>query len=185
MLHGWLNEPGVVRVWEGEDVSWPAVIADYGSAAKRATLALEYPDFEFDEEEAEFDSDHVEVYVALRDGEPFGWIQCYAISDFIDHDEVKAWLQLGFDEAGAGIDYLVGNPELRGAGLGSSMIRHFVDEIVFGQHPDWTQVGASPVHANPASWGALRSSGHSLLGSFEDPEHGQCDLYARRRETSS
>ena len=32
MLHGWLNEPGVVRWWEGDDVSWDAVVRDYGPA---------------------------------------------------------------------------------------------------------------------------------------------------------
>lgn len=31
MLHRWLNEPEVVRWWEGNDVSWEAVVADYGS----------------------------------------------------------------------------------------------------------------------------------------------------------
>lgn len=32
MLHRWLNEPGVVRWWEGNDVSWDAVVRDYGSS---------------------------------------------------------------------------------------------------------------------------------------------------------
>jgi hypothetical protein len=31
MLHGWLNEPGVVRWWEDDDVSWDGVVRDYGS----------------------------------------------------------------------------------------------------------------------------------------------------------
>ena len=32
MLHGWLNDPKVVEWWEGDDVSWEAVVRDYGSA---------------------------------------------------------------------------------------------------------------------------------------------------------
>jgi hypothetical protein len=28
--HRWLNEPAVVRWWEGEDVSWGAVRSEYG-----------------------------------------------------------------------------------------------------------------------------------------------------------
>jgi len=32
VLHRWLNEPGLVRWWEGDDVSWQAVVRDYGSA---------------------------------------------------------------------------------------------------------------------------------------------------------
>src|SRR6476659_8903017 len=31
LLHRWLNEPGVVRWWEGDDVSWEGVVRDYGS----------------------------------------------------------------------------------------------------------------------------------------------------------
>ena len=30
VMHEWLNDPGVVRWWEGNDVSWPAVVRDYG-----------------------------------------------------------------------------------------------------------------------------------------------------------
>jgi hypothetical protein len=26
LLHRWLNEPGVVQWWEGEDVTWEAVV---------------------------------------------------------------------------------------------------------------------------------------------------------------
>ena len=28
LLHAWLNEPGVVEWWEGDDVSWDAVVAE-------------------------------------------------------------------------------------------------------------------------------------------------------------
>ena len=37
MLHAWLNEPGVVRWWEGDDVSWDGVVRDYGSASDETT----------------------------------------------------------------------------------------------------------------------------------------------------
>ena len=62
LLHRWLNEPGVVRWWEGEDVSWQAVVADYGST----------------------NEDPVEYFLAHAGHEPFGWIQTYAVSDFAD-----------------------------------------------------------------------------------------------------
>lgn len=181
LLHVWLNEPGVVRFWEGDDVSWPGVIADYGSPELRDTLATDYPDYAYDAEEADFDWVHVERYFALLDGEPAGWIQCLAIEPYDDHPEIVAWLDMGFDESGATIDYLLGDPALRGQGFGSSMIAEFIDQVVFGKHPEWTQVGVSPVHANAASCGALRKAGLSLVGSFEDPKFGQCDLYTRRR----
>lgn len=181
LLHRWMNEPGVVRFWEGDDVSWPGIVTTYGSPEARESLSTEYPNFEYDAQEADFDWEHVEGYIALIDGEPTGWIQCYAVEDYDDEDEVKAWLELSFDPTGAGIDYLVADPTTRGKGLGSSMIRHFIDEVVFGLHPNWTQVGASPVRENTASCGALAKAGLQLLGSFDDPEFGPCDLYAQRR----
>ena len=181
LLHEWLNEPGVVRFWEGDDVSWPGVIAQYGSPEARATLETDFPDFDYDEEEADFDWEHVEVYLGLLDGEPTGWIQCVAVEPYSDHDEVKAWVELGYELEGATIDYLIGDPAARGNGWGSAMIENFVHAIVFGQHAEWPQVGVSPVRANVASCRALAKAGFELFGSFDDPEFGPCDLYTRRR----
>jgi hypothetical protein len=40
LLHRWLNEPGVVRWWEDDDVSWDGVVRDYGRAARRQRRLL-------------------------------------------------------------------------------------------------------------------------------------------------
>lgn len=153
LLHRWLNEPGVVRWWEGDDVSMEGVTRDYGSQSTEPT----------------------EYWIALLDGREVGWIQCYAIADYPDEVEVQQWQGLGVDETCAGIDYLIADPASRHRGLGSAMIRAFVRDIVFGQHPGWTQVGASPVAANIASWRALEKAGFRLAGEFDDPL-GRCNL---------
>lgn len=162
MLHRWLNEPGVVRWWEGDDVSWDAVVRDYGSAS----------------------TDPTEYWIASVDGRDFGWIQCYATADFAHEDEVKQWRALGVDRAAAGIDYLVGEPDDRRQGLGTAMIRAFVRDIVFPDHLHWTQVGASPFEANVASWRALEKAGFSFAGSF-DSEHGRCRLMLLHRPSTA
>ena len=59
LLHRWLNEPGVVRWWEGDDVSWDAVVRDYGSGT----------------------TDPTELWIASVDGHDVGWIQCWAVAD--------------------------------------------------------------------------------------------------------
>jgi hypothetical protein len=59
LLHRWLNEPGVVRWWEGDDVTWEAVLRDYDSAA----------------------TDPAEFWIATVGSEDIGWIQCYATMD--------------------------------------------------------------------------------------------------------
>ncbi len=162
LMHRWLNEPGVVEWWEGEDVSWEAVCDDYG----------------------EDHGDPVEHWLALDDQrEPIGWIQCYAIADFPDEDEVRAWYQLGVPEAAAGIDYLIGEPSARGKGWGSRMIDAFVTNIVFGRHPGWDPVCASPYEANIASWRAMEKAGFSHAGTFDDPA-GPCRLMARHRDAA-
>jgi RimJ/RimL family protein N-acetyltransferase len=140
LLHAWLNEPGIVSWWEGDDVSWEAVVADYGSA----------------------NPDRVEHWVATVDGEPVGWIQCWATGD--EPDEAAQWWALGVDRTAAGIDYLIGDPATRGRGVGSAMIRAFVADIVFGLHPSWTQVGADPHVDNVASWRALEKAGFRFVG---------------------
>jgi len=158
-LHRWLNEPGVVRWWEGDDVSWDAVVRDYGSAA----------------------TDPTEFYIASRAGRDVGWIQCYATADFAGEREVQAWYAAGVSATAAGIDYLIGEPEDRGRGLGSSMIAAFVDEIVFARHPDWTEVCASPGEANVASWRALARAGFEFVATFDDAVLGECRIMRRRR----
>jgi len=158
LLHRWLNDPEVVRWWEDDDVSWPAVVRDYGPASQEPT----------------------EHWIVLSDGRPVGWIRCYATADYAEESEVRHWRTLGVEPTAAGIDYLVGEPDHRGRGLGSAMIRAFVDEVVFGRHPAWTQVAASPLAANTASLRALANAGFVPAGTFED-EHGPAQLMVRQR----
>lgn len=160
-LHAWLNEPGVVRWWEGDDVSWDAVVRDYGSAS----------------------TDPTEHWIATVDGRDVGWIQCYATADYANEDEVRHWWRLGVDRSAAGIDYLLGDPADRGRGLGTAMIRAFVSDIVFGLHPEWTEACASPLATNVASWRALEKAGFANMGGFEG-KHGPCRLIEVRTRLS-
>lgn len=157
-LHTWLNEPGVVRWWEGDDVSWRAVVREYGSGADEST----------------------EHWLVMGQGRPLGWIQCYPAADYEGHEEVEQWWTLGVDRGAAGIDYLLGDAADRGRGIGPVMIRRFVDEIVFGRHPGWTQACASPRAANVPSWRALEKAGFRHAGTFED-EEAPCRLMVLER----
>jgi aminoglycoside 6'-N-acetyltransferase len=156
LLHRWLNEPGVVQWWEGDDVSWAGVVRDYGSA----------------------NPDPVEHWLATAEGAPVGWIQCYATAD--EPEEAEPWWALGVDRTAAGIDYLVGDPSQRGRGLGSAMIGAFVEHVVFGRHPGWTQACAAPNEGNRASWRALERAGFRFLGLVPD-KGGQGRLMVRDR----
>lgn len=156
MLHRWLNDPGVVEWWEGDDVSWEAVVEDYGSGS----------------------TEPVEHWIATLDGRDVGWIQCYSAVDI--PDESDGWWALGVDRRCAGIDYLVGEPADRGKGVGPALIRCFVRDVVFGLHDEWPQVCAGPFAANRASWRALEKAGFRFVGIVEG-EDGPCRLMALDR----
>src|SRR5438270_10033736 len=134
-MHRWLNEPGVVRWWEGDDVSWDAVVRDYGPA----------------------NPDSTEHWIASVDGRDIGWMQSYATVDEPE-DSAPLWA-LGVHRTAAGIDYLIGEPADRGRGLGTAIIRAFVADVVFGLHPGWSQACSAPHVENVASWRALEKAG--------------------------
>ncbi len=143
LMHRWLNDPDVVRWWEGDDVSWEGVTRDYGP---------------------ERDLDGVEHWIATLDDRPIGWISCRDIAEW--PEESAAWTALGAGPHTAGIDYLIGDAAERGIGLGARMIRQFVIDIGFGRHPDWQQAGADPFTANTRSWGALARTGFTRAGTY-------------------
>ncbi len=151
LMHRWLDEPGVVRWWEGDDVSWDAVVRDYGRDA----------------------GDGTEHWIASLGERPVGWVQCYPVE--ASPEEAEQWWPLGVDRAAAGIDFLVGEPADRGRGVGSAMVRAFVRQVVFGGHPGWSQAAAAPLEANVASWRTLERAGFRLLGTVED-DHGPARL---------
>lgn len=159
-LHRWLNEPGVVRWWEGDDVSWDAVVRDYRSE----------PD------------DTTEHWIAAVDGHDVAWIQCYAVAAAAaaGDAEAAAVLTVGVDDGAAGIDYLIGEPSLRGRGIGGAVISAFVAEVVFGPQHDYTQAFAAPYAANIPSWRALEKAGFRFLGSFDDDD-GPCRVMVIER----
>ncbi len=157
IMHRWLNEPGVVEWWEGDDVSLEAVRRHYFTEIK----------------------EDVEHWMALDVGVPFGWIQCYPVT--ADPEECGAWHAFGVPDTTAGIDYLIGEAGKRDRGRGSMMIDRFVDDVVFGAHEEWTHVGAGPFSANRRSWGALSKAGFTHVGIIPDPG-GPLHLMVRSRD---
>ena len=156
VLHRWLNEPGVVEWWEGNDVSLDAVARHYWADVDPG----------------------IEHWIAIDNGTPFGWIQCYPVT--ADPEECGPWRAFGVPDTAAGIDYLIGEPGARGQGRGSTMIDHFVSDVVFGRHPTWSHACAGPFSANERSWRALTKAGFTHIGKIDDPG-GPCHLMMRDR----
>ncbi len=160
-LHGWLNDPAVIEWWEGDDVSWDAVVRTHWTDVEAG----------------------VEHWLGVLDDEPIGWIQCYPARS--DPEESAAWFPLGVDSDAAGIDYLIGSTAARGRGLGSSMIHAFVRDVAFARHPGWTQVCAGPYSANEPSCRALARAGFDLVGTYVDDDGAECSVFAVDRPAST
>lgn len=144
LLSRWLAEPLVARWWN-DDSSPDAVEADFGPVVDG--------------------EDPTAVYVAEHHGRAFGLVQVFR---FDDEPEYTAELSTVCSvPAGAlSIDYLVGEPDARGRGLGTAMIAAAVARG-FADHPDAGEVLVPVVAANESSWRALERAGGTRYATGE------------------
>jgi aminoglycoside 6'-N-acetyltransferase len=102
-IRRWLETPEVMRWWGQPDEQYALVSGD-----------LDHPD--------------MDQFIVSLDDQPFGYIQCYALS---------AWNQ-GFGPHPAntrGIDQFIGISDMIGRGHGSRFIRQFVDGLLAASTP--------------------------------------------------
>lgn len=144
LLTTWLTEPVVARWWDHE-TSPEALERDFGPAIDEA--------------------EPTQVFLAWTGGRPFGLIQRYAIEDYPEYvEELSAICP---QPPGAlSIDYLIGEPDLRGRGLGAAMIAAFVAES-WAAYPDATAVVVAMHASNPASWRAVERAGFRRIAAGE------------------
>ena len=136
LLARWLGEPAVERWWHHEH-ALEAVERDFGPSVRG--------------EEAGED-----LVVSLA-GRPFGLLQRSVIADYPeDLDEFAALTEV--PEGALELDYLIGEPVLRGRGLGSRMIAAAVADT-WRTYPAAPAVLVAVVAANVASWRALEKAG--------------------------
>jgi aminoglycoside 6'-N-acetyltransferase len=136
LLARWLAEPGVARWWNHE-TSVEAVDRDFGPSVRG-----EEPG---------------EDLVLLLDGRPVGLLQRSRIRDYAE-DAAELATVVDVPEDAYGLDYLLGEPALRGRGLGSRFIARAV-ERTWEDHPDAGSILVPVVAANRASWRALEKAG--------------------------
>jgi aminoglycoside 6'-N-acetyltransferase len=136
LLCRWLADPDVARWW-AHDSTPEGVQRDFGASVRG-------------EEPGE------DLVVSL-DGRPVGLVQRSLIHGYPEDLAEFAGL-VDVPEGAVELDYLIGEPALRGRGLGSRMIAALVRDT-------WTSRPATPailvavVAANAASWRALEKAG--------------------------
>ncbi|MEU3263200.1 GNAT family N-acetyltransferase [Streptomyces bacillaris] len=156
LLTSWLEQPHVARWWNHE-TSPEAVERDFGPAVRREEPA--------------------EVLLALLDGVPVGLLQYCRLADYPEYVAELAPL-IEVPAEALTIDYLIGDPQLVGQGLGPRMIRSALRSI-WHDHPRATCVLVPVVAANRASWRALEKAGLLRVASgdmepdnpVDDPAH--------------
>ena len=98
-----------------------------------------------------------EDLVVALDGRPVGLVQRSVIADY--PDDLAGFEALTEVPGGAvELDYLIGEPDLRGRGLGSRMIAEVV-AATWRDRPEAPAVLVAVVAANRASWRALEKAG--------------------------
>jgi aminoglycoside 6'-N-acetyltransferase len=136
LLGRWLADPAVRRWWN-HDPSPEGVARDFG-----ASVRGEEPG---------------EDLVVLLDGRPVGLLQRSRISAYDEELEEFAAL-VEVPDGAVELDYLIGEPELRGRGLGSRLIAAAVADT-WATMPDVPAVLVAVVAANAASWRAVEKAG--------------------------
>jgi 8-oxo-dGTP pyrophosphatase MutT (NUDIX family)/RimJ/RimL family protein N-acetyltransferase len=93
------------------------------------------------------------VEVVEIDGVPCGYLQRYWVRDYPEYAAA------GRDDAAVAIDYIIGELEFTGRGLGPRMIWQYVRDIVLPAFPDAPRVLANPDVRNGRSIRTLEKAG--------------------------
>ena len=164
LLSGWLAQPHVARWWH-EPADLAAVTRNYGPLVDGL--------------------DPTEAFIVHRMGRPIGYVQRYLIDDQADwRDTIHRAIG---DAGGIGIDYLIGERDLVGRGIGRRMIAQFAEAC-------WDRYGGSAdrivvalQQANVASWKALEAAGFrrvwsGTLESADPSDAGPSFVYVAHRD---
>lgn len=138
MLARWLAEPVVARWWNHER-SPEAVEREFG------------PSVDGD--------DATELFLACADDQPFGLIQRYSIDAYPEYVEELTPV-CPVPPGALSVDYLIGEPQMRGQGLGAAMVTTLVAES-WACCPQADDVIVPVSAGNHASWRTLERAGSS------------------------
>jgi RimJ/RimL family protein N-acetyltransferase len=155
LLHAWLGRPHVAEWW-GAAPSYDEVVAEFAP----------YIAGESD----------VRPYLALVEGEPVGYIQSYVAMGSGD-----GWWPDERDPGVRGIDQFLADADRLGRGLGTAMVRAFVDRLL--ADPAVTRVQTDPSPDNRRAIRSYEKAGFRALGEVDTPD-GRALLMIRERDAA-
>jgi acetyl CoA:N6-hydroxylysine acetyl transferase len=138
-IHRWMNDPVVARHWR---LDGPIErVADH--VAEQRVLP------------------HTEPYLARLSGRPIGYWEVYHAAE----DRLAAHYQARHDDLGVRV--LIGEPDLRGLGLGALLLTALCDAV---QRESRCRIVAAPDERNAASVRAFLAAGFTVSGTLALPE---------------
>ena len=152
LLYRWLGRPHVSKWYASAPASFAEVSAKYSPR----TVA----------------GNAVRAYIVLVDGIEAGYIQTYRLDEFPAYRD-----SVGADGAVAGLDLFIGDEWRTGRGLGSEVIRRFVERHVFDDAAV-TACIASPPEGNENSARAFEKAGFRRCGTARN-ERGENESVLR------
>lgn len=148
LLHTWLSRPHVAEWWQPTPTLDELRDEYRPCLADAATLPLDAPA-------------GLIPYLACEDGQPFAFIQAYRVMA----TQADGWWLDETDPYALGIDQSIGDPDRIGKGLGTRMIRAFL-EVLFAD-PRATKVQTDPEPTNARAVACYRKAGFRDVGLVE------------------
>jgi RimJ/RimL family protein N-acetyltransferase len=156
LLHEWLSRPHVAQWW-GPAPSLAEVEEEYGAYIDSASS--------------------VRPYVALAEEIPIGYIQSYVVMGSGD-----GWWPDERDPGARGIDQFLASPELLGRGLGTAMVRAFVQRLF--ADPQVTRVQVDPAPENRRAVRCYEKAGFRAVGEVDTPDGRALLMICERKGTT-
>ena len=153
MLHDWLSRPHVVEWWGGPPTPVD-VAAEYGPAISGSAAH--------------------HCFIALTEDIPIGFIQSYVPVGW--HHE--GWWLDEHDTGVRGIDQFLADGERLGHGLGTAMVRAFVDHLF--ADPAVTRIQTDPAPANRRAIRCYSKAGFHAAREIETPDGRALLMYCDR-----
>jgi aminoglycoside 6'-N-acetyltransferase len=143
-LSRWLAEPHVRRFYQKTPVTLGEIAREYGPAIRG--------------------KEPTRCYLAISDGTPFAYLQCYRNTDYPD------WVEIIGAGDGVSIDLYIGDPAFLHRGLGRAALRGYLHRIALARFPAERRgyIGHEP--ANTAALRCSEAAGFRRIRTFV--EHG-------------
>jgi|SRR5579859_2290601 aminoglycoside 6'-N-acetyltransferase len=140
LLARWLAEPHVRRFYQKTPVTLDEIAREYGPAIRGQEPTL--------------------CHVALHDGTPFAYLQCYRNVAYPE------WAAIIGAADGISIDLYIGDPAFLHRGLGRAALAGYLREVAFARYPEERRATIGHEPANTAALRCSEAAGFRRIGAF-------------------